>query len=101
MKGNPHDEPRLDAYDRMSKKIGGQARPVYVMHEKEGPVLWNGHHRSVVAMQRNQLMPVTHAEPVLPPEDPDEIKLDDVSHMIHHEDHWDSRMDEITGRKRR
>ncbi len=59
--GHTPGSSNLDLREAEIKEHGGIHTPVKVMHLKSGVAsLYDGHHRSVVAMENNHLVPVTH-----------------------------------------
>ena len=59
--GNIRGTSPLDRVHREVKEQGGINKPVKVMHLPSGvAALYDGHHRSVVALESNRLVPVEH-----------------------------------------
>jgi hypothetical protein len=61
LRGHTPGQSTLDLREAEIKEHGGIHTPVKVVHLASGiAALYDGHHRSVVAMENNHLVPVTH-----------------------------------------
>ena len=52
----------LDSLQNSVEARGGFEEPAHVAHSPSGAWLIDGHHRSVVAMRSNRVLPVVHHE---------------------------------------
>jgi hypothetical protein len=61
LRGHTPGRSTLDHWEAQIKEHGGIHTPVKVMHLASGIAsLYDGHHRSVVALENDHLVPVTH-----------------------------------------
>lgn len=52
--------PYVDRIKESVAKSGGINEPIHIWHGPQGPTLLDGHHRAVVAMETDRLVPAVH-----------------------------------------